>query len=76
MKRFDIKWIAALLFIVGGTTIALKLPHIKYAFPCFVVAHGISIYDFYKTHKNIPLILQNAYFFVVNIIATYIWFTQ
>jgi hypothetical protein len=72
--KFDIKWIATALFIFGGTTVALKMPWIQYAFPSFVVAHGILLYDFFKTHKNRPLIVQNIYFFIVNIIATFIWF--
>jgi hypothetical protein len=74
MKKFDIKWIATILFIFGGTTVALKMPWIKFAFPCFVIAHGVLLYDFIKTHKNKPLIVQNTYFFIVNIIATFIWF--
>ena len=73
--KFDIKWIATALFIFGGTTVALKMPWIKYAFPSFVLAHAILLYDFIKTHKNKPLIVQNIYFFIVNIIATIIWFS-
>ena len=37
-----------------------------FAFPGFVIAHAILLYDFYRTHKNKPLLLQNGYFFVVN----------
>jgi hypothetical protein len=74
MKKFDIKWIATALFIFGGTSCALKLPFIKFAFPCFVIAHGIHIYDFLRTHRNKALLFQNAYFFIINSIATYIWF--
>lgn len=72
--KFDIKWIATALFIFGGTSVATKMPWIKYAFPCFVIAHAILLYDFHKSHKNRPLMIQNMYFFVVNIIATYLWF--
>ena len=73
IKQMDIKWIASLLFIFAGTLVALKLSIMKYAFPLFCIAHLILIYDFSTTHKNKPLIIQNIYFFIVNIIATYIW---
>jgi hypothetical protein len=73
IKQIDIKWVSSLLFIIAGTMVALRLPMMKIAFPMFVVAHGILVYDFHKTHKNKPLIIQNIYFFIVNIIATYIW---
>jgi len=76
MKQFDIKWISTALFIFGGTSVAFQLPWLKWAFPGFVIAHAVLLYDFYKTHKNKPLMLQNSYFFVVNIIATIIWFTK
>jgi|APCry1669189472_1035225.scaffolds.fasta_scaffold00353_11 hypothetical protein len=74
MKKFDIKWIALTIFIIAGTSVALKMPWLKWSFPGFVIAHGILVYDFARTHKNLPLLLQNSYFFIVNIIATYIWF--
>jgi hypothetical protein len=74
MKNFDIKWIAFALFVFGGTVVSLKLSFMRFAFPCFVVGHAIFVYDFWKSHKNMPLLLQNAYFLVVNLIATYIWF--
>lgn len=74
MRKFDKKWIATALFIFGGTACALKLTFIRFAFPCFVIAHGILLHDFLKTHKNKALIFQNLYFFIVNSIATYIWF--
>lgn len=74
MKKFDIKWIATALFIFGGTACALKLPFIRFAFPSFVIAHGILLFDFMRSHKNKALIFQNLYFFIVNSIATYIWF--
>ena len=73
IKEMDIKWIASVLFIFAGTLVALKLSIMKYAFPLFCIAHLILIYDFSTTHKNKPLIIQNIYFFIVNIIATYIW---
>ena len=72
--KFDVKWIATALFIFGGTVCALKLPIMRFAFPCFVVAHFIFLYDFIRTHKNKPLIIQNTYFLIINSIATYIWF--
>jgi hypothetical protein len=31
--------------------------------------HAILIYDFTTTHKNKPLIIQNIYFFIVNMIC-------
>lgn len=73
IKHIDIKWIASILFIIAGTFVALKLHIMKYSFPMFCIAHLILIYDFTTTHKNKPLIIQNIYFFIVNIIATYIW---
>lgn len=76
MKKFDIKWIATALFIFGGTICALKLDFMKWAFPCFVIAHTIFLYDFFRTHRNRPMILQNAYFLVINTIATFVWFLQ
>lgn len=72
--RFDIKWVSTSLFIFGGTIIALKMPFMKWGFPSFVLAHIILLYDFIKTHKNKPLIIQNTYFLIINSIATYIWF--
>ncbi|NBP03552.1 MAG: hypothetical protein EBU90_26355 [Proteobacteria bacterium] len=74
MKKFDIKWIATAMFIFGGTIVSLKLPWMQYAFPGFVIAHSVLLYDFMKTHKNKPLVIQNAYFFVMNLVATFIWF--
>lgn len=74
MKNFDIKWIATMLFIFGGTTVATKAPWIEYAFPCFVIAHMVLLFDFLRTHKNKALVFQNFYFLLVNIYATYIWF--
>ena len=74
--KFDIKWIATILFIFGGTSVAIDAPWIKYSFPCFVIAHLMLLYDFYMTHKNKPLMIQNMYFAIVNIIATFIWFSK
>jgi hypothetical protein len=74
MRSFDIKWISTMLFIFGGTSIALKLPWIKYAFPCFVIAHTILIFNLYKYYRNTALIFQNIYFLTVNTIATFLWF--
>lgn len=71
--NFDIKWIATCLFIFGGTSISLKAPWMAYGFPAFVIAHMILLYDFNRTHKNKPLMLQNAYFLVINTIATILW---
>ena len=31
MKKFDIKWIATILFIFGGTSVAIDAPWIKYS---------------------------------------------
>jgi hypothetical protein len=73
MKNFDIKWISTVLFIIGGTIVALRLPIMKYGFPMFVAAHAILVYSFYTNHKNTPLLLQNIYFFFLNIAASYIW---
>ena len=74
--KFDIKWISTTLFIFGGTSVALQTPWIKYAFPGFVIAHSILLYEFSRTHRNTPLIFQNLYFFIVNMIATYFWFSK
>lgn len=76
MKKFDIKWISTILFVLAGSSVALKLPWIEYCFPCFVIAHGIIYYDQLKTERNRPLMIQNGYFFIVNIIATFIWFKK
>jgi hypothetical protein len=73
---FDIKWVSTILLIIGGTSVALQTPWIKYAFPGFVLAHSILIYYFWKTHFNKPLLFQNVYFFIVNIVATFIWFSN
>lgn len=70
---FDIKWLSTTLFIFSGTLVALKLPGMKYAFPGFVIAHGILFYEFYIVQHNTPLAIQNAYFFVINTIASFIW---
>ena len=72
--NFDIKWISSTIFIIAGTSMALKTPWLKWSFPAFVVGHTILTYEFYHRHKNIPLLIQNSYFAMVNIIATYIWF--
>lgn len=73
MKYFDIKWLSTSLLIICGTMVALKLPYMQYAFPGFVVAHGILTYYFYKIHPNKPLFTQNIYFFFLNTAATYVW---
>jgi hypothetical protein len=69
----DMKWISTAIFVLGGTLVALKLPIMQYAFPFFVVGHSILLYEFGILQHNKPLIIQNAYFMVVNSIATYIW---
>jgi hypothetical protein len=74
--NFDLKWISTILFIFGGTSVALQTPWIKYAFPGFVLAHAILTYYFAKLHFNKPLLVQNIYFFVVNIVATFVWFSK
>lgn len=74
MKNFDIKWISTTLFIFGGTSVALKLPWMKYAFPCFVIAHTLLIFNLYKYYRNPALIFQNIYFLIINLIATFVWF--
>jgi hypothetical protein len=76
MKKFDIKWIATMLFMFGGTSVAVQAPWMKFAFPAFVLAHSVLLYDFYTTHRNKPLMIQNLYFFIVNIVATILWFTK
>jgi hypothetical protein len=76
MKNFDIKWVSTILFILAGTSVALKMPWIQYCFPCFAAAHAIIYYDQLKTEKNKPLMIQNGYFLIVNIIATFIWFKE
>ena len=73
MKQFDLKWISTTLFVTCGTIVALRLPFMKYAFPGFVIAHAVLIEYFWKIHPNRPLLLQNIYFFFINIIATYMW---
>ena len=73
MKSFDIKWISTALFIFAGTSVALKFPWMAYAFPGFVISHGLLIHHFYKVHPNKPLLIQNVYFFFLNIFASYIW---
>lgn len=73
MKYFDIRWVSTLLFITGGTTVALKLPFLKYAFPAFVIAHAILVHYFLRVHPNKPLLFQNIYFFFLNAIASYVW---
>lgn len=73
MKHFDIKWISTILFIVCGTFVALKLPNMQYAFPGFVISHGVLIHHFYSIHPNKPLLFQNIYFFFLNTAASYIW---
>lgn len=74
-KQFDIKWIATGLFIFGGTVISIKAPILRYAFPCLVLAHSIYLYDFMSTHKNKALVFSNAYFLLMNIYATYTWWS-
>lgn len=73
MNKFDIKWLSTTLFIIGGTLVAIKSPYMKYAFPGFVMAHAILLYYFIIHHNSKPLILQNIYFFFLNIVASYIW---
>ena len=73
IKTFDMKWISTALFIFAGTSVALKASWISIAFPCFVIGHAILVYYFIIHHKSKPLILQNVYFLIMNIIATYIW---
>jgi hypothetical protein len=73
MKYFDIKWLSTTLFIFCGTLVALKLPYMQYAFPGFVIAHGVLAHHFYKVHPNKPLLIQNIYFFFLNTAASYVW---
>ena len=76
MKTFDIKWISTALFILGGTGFALKLPFMRWGIPCFVLGHCILLYYFINHHKSKPLILQNMYFLVLNLIGIYVWFIK
>jgi hypothetical protein len=74
MKSFDIKWISTALFIFGGTVVASRVTWMEFAFPCFVIAHCILLFDFYRTHKNRALMFSNIYFLLINTYATYNWF--
>lgn len=74
MIKFDIKWVSMALFIFGGTCFALKLPFMKWGIPCFVVGHAILLYYFITHHYNKPLIIQNLYFFLLNLYGLFVWF--
>lgn len=66
------KWLATFCFIIGGTSLALKMPWPLISFSCFVIAHGTLLYVFIKC-KDKPLIFHNLYFLTVNIVALFMW---
>jgi len=67
-----VKWSATLMFVCAGTLISLNLPQSKYAFPLFATGHIIAIYVFLLL-KDKPLIVQNVFFLLIDMIGIYQW---
>ena len=66
------KWFATGCFIIGGTSLAFKMPWVLFAFFCLAIAHSTLLYVFIKC-KDKPLIIHNLYFLIVNTIALWRW---
>ena len=67
-----IKWLATFMFVCAGTLISLNIPESKYAFPLFATGHIIAIYVF-AILKDKPLIVQNIFFLMIDIIGIWQW---
>ena len=67
-----IKWSATFMFVCAGTLISLNIPESKYAFPLFATGHIIAIYVF-TILKDKPLIVQNIFFLMIDIIGIWQW---
>ena len=67
-----VKWSATFMFVCAGTLISLNIPESKYAFPIFATGHIIAIYVFLLLKDN-PLIVQNIFFLMIDMIGIYQW---
>jgi hypothetical protein len=67
------KWIATVLFIFSGGVLALNIDISRWGFVTFFVAHILLVVVFNRI-KDYPMLLQNAFFIIVDVIGIYRWF--
>ena len=67
------KWLATVLFIFSGTVLALNIDISRWGFVTFAIAHILLVVVFTKL-KDYPMLLQNAFFIIVDAIGIYRWF--
>ena len=69
------KWIATLLFWFAGTVLALNVDISRWGFVAFLIAHLLLVVVFTKV-KDYPMLLQNAFFIIVDCIGIFRWFIK
>jgi hypothetical protein len=69
-----LKWSSTALFIAAGLLLALNIPDTsKYGFLLFLTGHVVLLHAFIKA-KDTPMITQNAFFLIIDLIGIYKWF--
>lgn len=69
------KWISTALFIFSGAVLAFNVPFSKWGFVTFLIAHLLLVVVFSK-EKDYPMLMQNGFFIIVDVIGIYRWFIR
>jgi len=68
-----LKWISTTLFLSAGLILSLNLPFSKVGFILFLIGH-ITLLGVFLRHKDWPMIVQNGFFIIIDLIGIYRWF--
>ena len=67
------KWISTFLFLFAGAILSMRLEISQYGFIAFLLGHAILTYLFIRT-RDMPMLVQNAAFLLIDINGIYRWF--
>ena len=69
-----LKWLSTILFVAAGLLLSLNIPELgKWGFIMFLIGHSSLSYIFWKESDR-PLLIQNAFFILIDLIGIYRWF--
>jgi hypothetical protein len=67
-----LKWLSTLFLVSGAILVALNIPESKWGFIAFLKGHIILVYCFAK-ERDFPLLVQNVFFLVIDIVGIFYW---
>jgi hypothetical protein len=68
-----LKWLSTTLFLCAGLILALNLPFSKVGFILFFIGHIVLLGVFVRA-RDWPMITQNGFFILIDLIGIYRWF--